>query len=481
MSHSKVNSSCPNHISKDQVKNPSPKEVLTSISDLDFNPVTNSTQMIKFVDSQMNKKNQTTSFEMEVMCQNITMQFLISVNDFRTLITAVMHQIDSYPHLPFDGNYRDVISIKSLHVVETNHCINPSHADFKIYVVCFSQLNGDNQYLYLCNVAIFLLFLNYNAALAFMISVPSLGSRGNIDIQGRSGGNDGYGGGGDIDILGGSGGGAGGRGSGSGGNINIQSGGGAIVKNRRKHHTNNCNKGDNCHYPQTDLCPAIHHHLEPQIVGPPNITKVDWIWTKEVLVNPTPLGEACPFRKVINTKCLVNHATVDITCDNYYTLYINGKLVRSSSLEGGSWYFVQRWTMEFTETEEVVIAVYAIQDPVVMQQVGLLATSVVWHSQMQPPVPASFITDESWKALPKAEDDFHWGFYKQKFNDGGWEYAQSEGPYGPTHPWMNQVTLPNKTETHSMAWKNPYKGQPDSGNPVPDVPDAKPAKLVTSN
>lgn len=71
--------------------------------------------------------------------------------------------------------------------------------------------------------------------------------------------------------------------------------------------------------------------------------------------------------------------------------------------------------------------------------------------------------------------------YKQKFNDGGWEYAQSEGPYRPTHPWMNQVTLLNKTETHGMAWKNPYKGQPDSGNPVPDAPDAKPAKLVTSN
>ena len=72
MSHQKVNSSCPSHIREDQVKNPSPKEVLTSISNLDFNPVTNSTQMIKFADSQSNKKNQTTSFEMEVMCQNIT-------------------------------------------------------------------------------------------------------------------------------------------------------------------------------------------------------------------------------------------------------------------------------------------------------------------------------------------------------------------------------------------------------------------------
>ena len=69
------------------------------------------------------------------------MQFLIPVNDFGTLITAVMHQIDSYPHPPFGGNYRDAISIKSLHVVEYGCPIEEVFPTFQswcveIYLVC---------------------------------------------------------------------------------------------------------------------------------------------------------------------------------------------------------------------------------------------------------------------------------------------------------------------------------------------------------
>lgn len=297
---------------------------------------------------------------------------------------------------------------------------------------------------------------------------------GNFDILGGGGG------GGNFDILGGGGGGGNTDIRGGGGRGGGESGGGAVIDNYGKDHTDHCDKGDNCPCPHKDTRPVIHPDLEPQMVGPPNITKADWIWTKEVLVNPTPPGEARPFRKLIKTKCPVNRATVDITCDDYYTLYINGKLVGSSSIKSGGWCVAQRWTVEFTETDEVVIAVYAVQDPVGLAQVGLLAAGVVWHSQTQPPVPTSFITDGSWKTL--SEDNFDRGFYNQKFDDGGWENAHSEGPYGPTAPWTNHVALPTKTETQNgVAWKNPHKGQPNSGNSVPDAPDAKPAKLVTSD
>jgi hypothetical protein len=304
----------------------------------------------------------------------------------------------------------------------------------------------------------------------------------------------GYGGGENVDILGG------GGGYGGDGNINILGGGGGgfgggggpaviidqptviinVIDNCGKHHTKHCPGGNDCPCPPNDTCPVIYRDMEPATVAPPDITKANWIWTKEVIANPTPPGQARPFRKVIKTKCPVNRTTVDITCDNYYTLYVNGKLVGSSSIASKSWYVAQRWTVEFEETTEVVIAVYAVQDQVGMLQVGLLAAGVVWHSQTNPSVPTSFITDDSWKTF--SGDDFDRHFYKEKFSDEGWENAHVEGPYMTTPPWAGGVTLPTKTEAQNgPAWTNPYKGQPNTGNPVPDAPDAPPAKLVTSD
>ena len=42
--------------------------------------------------------------------------------------------------------------------------------------------------------------------------------------------------------------------------------------------------------------------------------------------------------------------------DNYYTLYVNGKLVAS----GDNWTIAKKYTVEFEQTTKVVITVYAI-------------------------------------------------------------------------------------------------------------------------
>ena len=293
-------------------------------------------------------------------------------------------------------------------------------------------------------------------------------------------GNYGYGGDENIDIQGG-GGGMGGMGGGGGGNIDIWGGGGAVIieeptvvinlfDNCGKDHNDDCNEDDNCPCPPRNSCPAIHHDLEAEMVAPPDLSKANWIWTQEITTNPTPKGEARPFRKVIKTKCPVNHVTVDITCDNFYTLYVNGKLVGS----GINFMIAQRYTVEFDQTTEVVIAVYAVQDPVTQAQVGLLCAGVVWHSQTRPPVRTLFITDETWKTV--SGNGFESDFYKQRFVDGGWENAKSEGPYMTTPPWAGRVIMPTKSETQNgPAWKNTIPG-----NPIRNAPDAKLATLVAS-
>jgi len=187
------------------------------------------------------------------------------------------------------------------------------------------------------------------------------GDEVDIDIFGGGGSGGGGGGGGDIEILeGGSGGG------GSGGAIDIFGGGGRgggggggaviieqptvtinVINNCGKDHKDDCDNHDNgrdCPCPPEDSCPAIDRNMEPAMVAPPNLAQANWIWTQEIAQNSTPSGEARPFRKVIKTKCPVNRVTVDITCDNYYSLYVNGKFVGTSQKSG--WIAAQRYTVE---------------------------------------------------------------------------------------------------------------------------------------
>jgi len=87
--------------------------------------------------------------------------------------------INPYPHQSLIDTTQNKISIKFLHVIWTNHPIDPFHRGsqcslYDIYGM-LSQLARNNRHSYPLSVAISLLLLNYNAVLAqFTISVPSL-------------------------------------------------------------------------------------------------------------------------------------------------------------------------------------------------------------------------------------------------------------------------------------------------------------------
>jgi hypothetical protein len=52
-----------------------------------------------------------------------------------------------------------------------------------------------------------------------------------------------------------------------------------------------------------DNCPILNPIQKPAAVAPPDLTKANWIWTKEVIGAPNGIlpGAARPFRKVIKT------------------------------------------------------------------------------------------------------------------------------------------------------------------------------------
>ncbi|KAF8961825.1 hypothetical protein BDZ97DRAFT_1827333 [Flammula alnicola] len=233
------------------------------------------------------------------------------------------------------------------------------------------------------------------------------------------------------------------------------------------------NKDDKHHCDCPDgSCPPLFPDQPPATASPPDLTKGFWIWTKEVVAGGGVVpGCARPFRKVVpGVDCPVNRLTIDITCDNMYTLYVNGKLVGS----GIEFTTPQRYTVKFEDTNKVVVAVYAVQDPVSLAQVGLICSGVVWNSQEKSPKETPFITDGTWKTFEG--DNFDRNFIKEDFNDQSWKDAVVEGPY-LTGPWAGKVAPPTETD-QNPGLKNI---RPGAIPKVPDAPDAKPADVITSN
>lgn len=171
-------------------------------------------------------------------------------------------------------------------------------------------------------------------------------------------------------------------------------------------------------------CPRLYPNQPPVILNGADLSKAKWIWTKEVAQNSTPDRSVRPFRKTISLKCPVNYATIDIACDNFYTVYVNGRVVGS----GKEWNKPDRYTVRFESTTKVVIAVYAAQDPVLKAQVGLIVSGKVWNSQEQNPQAIEFVSDVSWKTV--STDRFSFEFVRTDYNDSNWEQSYVQAVYG---------------------------------------------------
>ena len=199
----------------------------------------------------------------------------------------------------------------------------------------------------------------------------------------------------------------------------------------------------------------------PPRVSPPDLATAQWIWTKEAAAGNPPGGPR-PFRKVIEFGEIVDRLTIDIDCDNFYTLYVNGCVVG----KGIDWRFAQRYNVVFAPTRAVVIAVYAVQDPISLAQAGLIAAGVLWNSQIFESTSYTVGTDDSWKCL--SNNKIPKDFMSMRFSDRNWEKAYVEGPFG-MQPW-NPVAKP----TTASPGTDVLTGMPGG---VPDAPPAPRAEV----
>jgi hypothetical protein len=161
-----------------------------------------------------------------------------------------------------------------------------------------------------------------------------------------------------------------------------------------------------------------------------SFANTNWIWTNEIVNGQAPAG-ARAFRRTYTPPAglTVTTATILITTDNEYSLYVNGQVIGS----GTNWPTAQRYRISVPQgpTSSVVFAVYAVNTagPAgLLAEIELNMQMVNCETNCTPG--AYIITDSGWKANTGVPS----GFQLPGYDDSSWPAATVEAPYG-AQPW----------------------------------------------
>ncbi|KAK0228843.1 lectin [Armillaria fumosa] len=173
---------------------------------------------------------------------------------------------------------------------------------------------------------------------------------------------------------------------------------------------------------------------------PLTLANSTWIWTGEQVRagGNAPTGSR-PFRKTIpatSTKCPVC-ATILISTDDLYTLYVNGAEVGS----GKGHEAAQVYTVGLNPESNNIIAVNGTNTG---GPAALIATVLVDYTDG---TSETFVTDSSWKTLKSAPPA---GFASPSLNDSAWIAAVGQGKEGVS-PW-GQTRLPPALDMTKSNW-----------------------------
>jgi putative heme-binding domain-containing protein len=153
---------------------------------------------------------------------------------------------------------------------------------------------------------------------------------------------------------------------------------------------------------------------------------VQWIWFDE----GNPLVEAPAetryFRRVFSVTRPLDEATLDITADNAFTVWMNGEKVGS----GDDWKRVARFDVKkYFRNGDNVIAVEARNE-------GAAAGLIVRLAYIpNGDTVRTLASDGAWKASKTAGP----GWQKRDYKDETWQSAKVLGPYGKVGPWKDIV------------------------------------------
>lgn len=149
--------------------------------------------------------------------------------------------------------------------------------------------------------------------------------------------------------------------------------------------------------------------------------EAQWIWSPEHPRNQAPQGD-CYFRRVIQLDA-IDEATITITADDKYDLYLNGRLIGGGkSIRQMEQYDVTRLMRKGTNVVGIKVTNMAAGPAAVAARVMVKPKGKGW---------VSYSTDTAWRTqLDKTEN---WA--SLSFRDNSWKPAQAFGMLGETAPW----------------------------------------------
>jgi len=145
----------------------------------------------------------------------------------------------------------------------------------------------------------------------------------------------------------------------------------------------------------------------------PDITKASWIWDAPNARSDGVFG--CYFRKRFELPAKARRATVLITADNGYDLFVNGSLVgRDAGYDGVYWKSIEKY--DVTELLTKGTNVVAVRGENMGGPAGLLAAARI---EMADGTAVEFQTDNSWRVglLPET------GWSRASHDDSKWRQA----------------------------------------------------------
>jgi putative heme-binding domain-containing protein len=168
-----------------------------------------------------------------------------------------------------------------------------------------------------------------------------------------------------------------------------------------------------------------------------DIGEAQWIWSPVYPKDHVNAG-ACFFRKSFDVS-QSDSALVQITCDDRYELYVNGRRAGS----GNNWKVLQNFDVQkLLQRGRNCIAVKAENSA--GSTAGLVARVTVKH---RGGTEVSYSTDATWKtSLQEAS-----GWEKPNFNDARWTNARSWGEFGSTPPWGDLVATSDGSQSKRFS------------------------------
>lgn len=174
------------------------------------------------------------------------------------------------------------------------------------------------------------------------------------------------------------------------------------------------------------------------------VGEAEWIWSPAHTKDKAPAG-ICFFRKTFDLKGKIEQAQVQISCDDQFDLYVNGRLVG----QGNDWKLLKKFDIQkYLQPGRNCIAVAG--QNVEGGSAGLVARVIV---RPVGGADVTFSTNAAWKTSLK---EFP-GWQAARFNDAQWTAATTYGEFGSTLPWSGQVAAVDGSGTGRFLLSSEFR------------------------